>query len=205
MGNRRPNKSVVATAGLLYWFASLWTPYSRRATLRSLDKKMDIYSITSLVFAALTLLYAIDQNRRKRQAEKELSEITRRGRAPYLLATHMDVRIKGEQQNQIFRPGEDTIVKITEGEVIKLDLHNQGEEVRNVTDNWKQGEGIGTYGGKITNHDHSSAYIVYRFDLSKHGQKKNIEISFETNDGLQLKQIYTVTHGLCEIERIDPK
>ena len=167
---------------------------------------MDFYNIAATLVGIGGLALAIVQNVRKRRAEKELSEIISRGSAPYLLADYMDARVNGEQSgNQIFRPGQETIGKITDGEIITLNLINQGEEARSVDDNWEQGSGICGYGGKITCSNTSAAKIVYRYDLKKHGQKQTIKISFETLDGLQLTHTYELIHGVCALKRIDPK
>tara|TARA_B110001469_G_scaffold126381_1_gene143903 strand:+ start:779 stop:1279 length:501 start_codon:yes stop_codon:yes gene_type:complete len=166
---------------------------------------MDIYNIAATLVGFLGLALAIDQNVRKRGAEKELKEIERRGKGPYLLAPHMDARVNGEQQNQIFQPQNDTLGKITSGEIITLILINQGEEVRNVTDNWDETAGIGTIQGKIIQSNDRAAQIVYRYDLTKHGEKFPIQISFETQCGLQLTHTYELIHGVCALTRIDPK
>lgn len=75
---------------------------------------MDFYNIAATLVGIAGLALAIDQSVRKRRAEKELSEIISRGSAPYLLADYMDARVNGEQRgNQIFRPGQETIGKIS--------------------------------------------------------------------------------------------
>jgi len=89
--------------------------------------------------------------------------------------------------------------------MITLNLINQGEEARDVDDNWEQGSGIRTYGGKITYSDTSAAQIVYCYDSKKHGQKQTIRISFETLNGLKLTHTYELIHGVCSLKRIHPK
>lgn len=166
---------------------------------------MDFYNIAATLVGIGGLALAIDQNVRKRSAERELNDIISRGCSPYLLARHMDVRVKGEQRNQIFHPEQETLGKITNGEIITMTLINQGEEARAVSDNWEQGQGIGTPNGRILSSDKSAAQIVYRYDLSKHGQTETIKISFETLNGLKLTHTYELVHGLCSLKRIDPK
>lgn len=167
---------------------------------------IDFYNIAATLVGIGGLALAIDQSVRKRSAEKELNDIISRGSAPYLLADHMNVRVNGESSgNQIFHTGQDTLGKITDGEIITLNLINHGEEARGVGHNWEQGSGIRTYGGKIICNDTSAAQITYRYDLKKHGQNETIAISFETFNGLKLTHTYELIHGVCSLKRIDPK
>jgi len=166
---------------------------------------MDFYDIAATLVGIGGLALAIDQNVRKRNAEKELRDIISRGSSPYLLATHMDVRVKGEQSNQIFQPGDNTRSKIADGAIITLILINQGSEARAADDDWEQGQGISTINGRILCSDRSAAQIIYRYNLSKHGQAQTIKISFETLNGLKLTHTYELIHGACSLKRIDPK
>lgn len=168
--------------------------------------KMEIFTITSTIVAILTLIYGIDQNRKKREAESELQDILSRGRAPYLIPDHMDVRKEGKQGgNQIFRPWDDTQGKIEDGETVLLALENQGEEVRNVTDDWEDGIGISGYKGVISNDNSRSANLFYRFEKEKEGKVEKINITFETLDGIVQTHTYETIHGKCHFKRISPK
>lgn len=148
------------------------------------------------------------RERMEREAlEAEMREIQRRGRAPFLRATYLHAPKFDERPNQILKPGETlnplTLADAPAGVLLKLQLANDGETVRDAGDDWPQGHGLVTNFGDLAS-AHRCGDIVYPYDASKLGMPMRIRIHFETQDGLKLHQVYEFRHGVCELKRIDP-
>jgi len=142
----------------------------------------------------------------KRILTDEMRQIRRRGRAPFFRPTFLHVPPQGEAGNQIFHPGQEVIPVFTAKDVrLTLILANDGEEVRNSSDDWPEGEGFIHPSWGIKHDGNSAIEFTYCYDPSKHGQPMRIKISFETLDGLQLDQTYETRHGFCEFRRVDPE
>jgi hypothetical protein len=50
----------------------------------------------------------------------------------------------------------------------------------------------------------SVAIIVYDLVRNKIGQPQRLEIKCESMGGIPIRQTYEVTHGICEIKRVEP-
>lgn len=160
-------------------------------------------STGSFVF---TLFKYLEERREKRKLTDEMLQIRRRGRAPFFRATDLQVPPQGSASNQILFPGQEVIPVFTATNVrLTLNLANDGEEVRNSSDDWPEGEGFMHPAWGIKHDTNNAIEFTYCYDPSKHGQPMRIKISFETLDGLQLDQTYESRHGFCEFRRIDPE
>jgi hypothetical protein len=148
-----------------------------------------------------------EQNRKI--AEAELEAIVRRSQGPYLRAQYVRVPaydgINALGQNArinstSLRPSEEVDRNVPQSIQLNLILKNDGAQVRDVNDDWPQGQGINVtpFGMK------DYAELVYPYDPKKHGQQQRITIKFETSGGLKLHQTYEGRHGFCELRRIDP-
>lgn len=136
---------------------------------------------------------------RRQSAEAELHEIVRRGRAPFLRASALHVN------GAILEPGQSVIAEsVAAGTDIGLDVANDGEEVRDISDDWADGQGIEILPWGLRHDASRASRINYRYDPKRHGVRERITIRFETLDGLKLHHVYETRHGHCELRRVDP-
>jgi hypothetical protein len=145
------------------------------------------------------------EQQKNQRLEAQLSDIIRRGRAPFLRAMFLHIPKADSRPNQILEPGEllDQST-VPDGTVIGLQVANLGEEVRCATDDWPTPYGFLLRNGDLSADDYQATMLRYIYHHAEHGQTRTITLSFETLDGLKLVQTYETKIGFCELKRVDP-
>jgi hypothetical protein len=163
-----------------------------------------LLGIAGLVVGLLPFVYQLQQTRKEREradrAENELAENTRRAVGPLLRARQLlagDDVVEGVfGEGEMKFPPKSTLMKLMVG--------NVGAAVNEVSDDWTEGTGLSCADARLEHAD-IAGVIEYRFNRSHFRFPMKLRLNFVGQNGAKLHQVYEVTHGICEIKRIDPK
>ena len=152
---------------------------------------------------------------RAANAEQELREVRRRGRAPYLVP-YPDpfnfVYEMKEGQTTGWSAFNRKVLSWTNHEVprtmpanteVVMPLLNQGEAARRVKAEI-DGQQSSIYQEPPMDSSDKKHFIVYRYIPERHGQVIHMKLTFETRDGWKDTHLYELRHGVHSLTRIEP-
>lgn len=158
-------------------------------------------AIASLGVALNERLKRLRAEAREQVKERELEDIKRRSGGPFFQKLAL---MTGAGPNTL--TGEYKGPRLAQGQQFKLVLSNEeGRGVRGVSfempHDWALFHGA-TDG--IVGVGRTEVILSYPYDPQKHGTLQTVRVNFETYDGIKTHHVYSVRHGFCEFQRIDP-